>query len=75
MYCDLDTLSESNCTTKYCECIYRLQVALNDDVELVMIDEGVTFDANHPFHLHGYSFHVVGLDKVRLIIISQTFPF
>ena len=74
MYCDLDTLSESSCTTQYCECIYRLQVALNDDVELVMIDEGVTFNSSHPFHLHGYSFHVVALDKVGLII-SQTFPF
>ena len=41
-------------------------MALGDVVEIVIIDEGVTFDANHPMHLHGYQFYVVGMDRVRL---------
>jgi len=55
-----------NCADEYCECVYRLKVAVNDVVELVVIDEGVTFNANHPMHLHGHSFHVVGMDRVSL---------
>lgn len=29
-----------------------------------MVDEGVTFDASHPMHLHGHSFRVVGQGKL-----------
>lgn len=27
-------------------------------------DLGFTYDANHPFHLHGYSFRVIGMDRL-----------
>jgi FtsP/CotA-like multicopper oxidase with cupredoxin domain len=57
-------MGSRNCTEEYCECVFRLQVALNDTVELVIIDEGVTFNANHPMHLHGHQFYVVGMDRV-----------
>lgn len=33
-------------------------------VELILIDKGFAFDANHPFHLHGHSFRVVGMEKI-----------
>lgn len=33
---------------------------------MVVIDEGVTFDASHPMHLHGYSFRVVAMEKLGL---------
>lgn len=33
-------------------------------VELVIIDEGFAFDANHPFHLHGNAFRVVAMEKI-----------
>ena len=33
-------------------------------VEFVLVDEGVTFDASHPMHLHGHSFRVVALEKL-----------
>lgn len=29
-----------------------------------MIDEGLAYDANHPFHMHGYNFRVVAMQKV-----------
>ena len=45
-------------------CIHVLEVNLNDVVELIVFDEAVTFKSNHNVHLHGYSFTVVGMDKV-----------
>jgi hypothetical protein len=30
----------------------------------VIVDEGATFDASHPMHLHGHSFRVVSQKKV-----------
>lgn len=33
-------------------------------VELVIIDEGLAYDANHPIHMHGYKFRVVAMEKV-----------
>lgn len=33
-------------------------------MELVLIDKGVMFDANHPFHLHGNAFRVVAMERV-----------
>ena len=32
--------------------------------EFVIVDEGATFDASHPMHLHGHSFRVVSQRKV-----------
>jgi hypothetical protein len=31
---------------------------------MILVDEGVTYDANHMFHLHGNYFHVVGMDRI-----------
>lgn len=30
----------------------------------MVIDEGLAYDANHPFHMHGYNFRVVAMQKV-----------
>jgi hypothetical protein len=38
---------------------------LNDVVELVIFDKAFAFKTNHNVHLHGYSFAVVGMDKVN----------
>ena len=34
-------------------------------VEFVIVDEGVTFDASHPMHIHGHSFSIVALEKLN----------
>ncbi|KAF2890857.1 hypothetical protein ILUMI_15316, partial [Ignelater luminosus] len=39
-------------------------VPLNSVIELILIDKGFAFDANHPFHLHGHSFRVVGMERI-----------
>ena len=57
--------NHSHCAKEYCECIYVLSVKLGSVVELIVIDEGYTFAANHPMHLHGQHFRVVGMGKVR----------
>lgn len=51
--------------TGYCECSHVLSVKLNSVVEVIIVDEGVTFDANHPFHLHGHNFRVVGMRRLN----------
>ncbi|XP_046546794.1 laccase-2-like [Haliotis rubra] len=54
-----------NCSHEYCECIHLIKVDLDDTVEMLLIDEGVTFNANHPIHLHGHHFRVVAMDRVN----------
>ena len=66
MFCNHLTVGSRNCSVEFCECTYRLHVDLGDVVEFILIDEGVMFNANHPFHLHGYSFYVLGMDRVSL---------
>nr|AKH61981.1 laccase 1 [Helicoverpa armigera] len=62
-FCNSSSIDEA-CTEGYCECSHVLAVKLNSVVEIIIVDEGVTFDANHPFHLHGHSFRVVGLRRL-----------
>lgn len=54
-----------DCTQEFCECSHVLQVPLNATVELVLVDEGYKYDANHPFHLHGHGFQVVAMERLR----------
>ncbi|XP_065091239.1 uncharacterized protein LOC135712206 [Ochlerotatus camptorhynchus] len=66
LFCNASSLMEQgiNCREEFCECSHVLQVPLNSSVEMVLIDEGFTFDANHPFHLHGHAFRVVGMERL-----------
>ncbi|OXA57027.1 L-ascorbate oxidase [Folsomia candida] len=60
-----DKSMKVNCTAEYCECVHLLKVELNSIVEFVMVDRGYTFDANHPFHLHGHAFRVVAMERLN----------
>ncbi|XP_063393914.1 uncharacterized protein LOC134679036 [Cydia fagiglandana] len=62
-FCNMSSVDDE-CREGYCECPHVLSVRLNSIVEIVILDEGITFDANHPFHLHGHSFRVVGLRRL-----------
>ncbi|GBP81803.1 Laccase-11 [Eumeta japonica] len=62
-FCNVSSVS-SSCKQDYCECSHVLSVKLNSVVEVIIVDEGVTFDANHPFHLHGHNFRVVGMRRL-----------
>ncbi|KAJ8920457.1 hypothetical protein NQ315_005325 [Exocentrus adspersus] len=58
------TMAGKGCEENYCECTHGLEVPLNSVVELVFVDEGVAYDANHPLHLHGHSFRVVAMERL-----------
>lgn len=64
-FCNEQALSESkDCDGEdWCECPHVLEVDLGDVVEIFLIDEGYAFDVSHPFHLHGYSFNVVAMER------------
>ncbi|KAL9880339.1 multicopper oxidase 1 isoform 1-T2 [Glossina fuscipes fuscipes] len=53
-----------DCRHQFCQCQHVLQVPLGSIVELIIVDEGFTYDANHPFHLHGNAFRVIGLERL-----------
>ncbi|XP_014213138.1 laccase-1-like [Copidosoma floridanum] len=61
-FCNDSTVK--GCDTEYCACPHVLQVKLNSLVELVLVDEGVPYDANHPFHLHGHDFRVMAIQRL-----------
>ncbi|XP_041972453.1 laccase-4-like [Aricia agestis] len=62
-FCNASSIDEE-CKEGYCECSHVLSVRKNAVVEVIILDEGVTFDANHPFHLHGNYFRVVGMRRL-----------
>ncbi|KAJ8669742.1 hypothetical protein QAD02_001001 [Eretmocerus hayati] len=61
-FCNSSTVT--GCETNYCNCPHVLQVKLGSVVELVLVDEGVPYDANHPFHLHGHDFRVLAMERL-----------
>ncbi|XP_073832591.1 multicopper oxidase 1 [Musca autumnalis] len=66
LFCNETSLLEQgiDCRKEFCKCHHVLQVPRNAIVEFIIIDEGVTYDANHPFHLHGNAFRVVGMERL-----------
>ncbi|KAJ8954969.1 hypothetical protein NQ318_000400 [Aromia moschata] len=66
MFCNKDTMTNKNCEENYCECTHGIKVPLNSVVELIFVDEGFAYDANHPLHLHGYSFRVVAMERLGM---------
>lgn len=66
-FCNASALAARNinCQTEFCECTHVLQVPLNATVELIIVDEGYKYDANHPFHLHGHNFRVVAMERIK----------
>ncbi|KAJ8030199.1 L-ascorbate oxidase [Holothuria leucospilota] len=66
IFCDPNDVAKmrESCEKEYCECTHVIHAELGEVVELVVVDEGFTFDASHPMHLHGHSFRVVALEKI-----------
>jgi len=64
MFCN-ETSIPRDCSREFCECVHRLKVGLNDVVELVLIADGKHGMGNHPMHLHGHNFYVMGMEKVK----------
>ncbi|XP_063850104.1 uncharacterized protein LOC135094180 [Scylla paramamosain] len=52
--------SRKNCDEGFCHCPHVLTVKQDSLVEVVLVDESFV---NHPFHLHGHSFYVIGMGQ------------
>lgn len=46
-----------------CMCTHKVDIPLNAIVEVVLVDEVQQDNLSHPFHLHGYSFNVIGMGR------------
>ncbi|KAK5638105.1 hypothetical protein RI129_012400 [Pyrocoelia pectoralis] len=53
----------TNCSG-ICKCTHLIQIPLNSTVELIVLDRDNTAGINHPLHLHGMSFYVLGNGKL-----------
>ncbi|XP_076673352.1 uncharacterized protein LOC143371730 [Andrena cerasifolii] len=69
-FCNASTVQ--GCERDYCSCTHVLQVALDSVVEIVLVDEGLAYDANHPFHLHGYQFRVIAMERIGRNVTVET---
>jgi hypothetical protein len=67
LFCNETSLAEQgiNCRQEFCQCTHTLQVPLMSLVEVILVDEGFAYDANHPLHLHGMPFRVVGMERLN----------
>ncbi|XP_072045967.1 uncharacterized protein [Amphiura filiformis] len=65
-FCDADeTLAaRDDCINQYCTCTQMIKVDLGQVVEIVLVGEDF-FGAEHPMHIHGYSFRVVAVAKLQ----------
>ncbi|CAL7936374.1 unnamed protein product [Xylocopa violacea] len=61
--CNADNLPPKCNSTSVCPCIHVIKIPLNAVVEVALIDEFDVPMLRHPFHLHGYAFHVVGMGQ------------
>ncbi|XP_077975451.1 uncharacterized protein LOC120332721 [Styela clava] len=59
------------CQDDFCMCTYVIDVKVGNLVELVIYDEGRTFDAGHPMHLHGQHFAVMAMKKIGAFISTE----
>ncbi|KAK7068432.1 Multicopper oxidase [Halocaridina rubra] len=55
---------KKNCTNGFCYCPHVLNVEKDSLVELILVDEGYVYWANHPFHIHGHTFSVIGMGRL-----------
>ncbi|KAG7167847.1 Laccase-7-like, partial [Homarus americanus] len=56
--------AKRNCKGDFCYCPHILNVKRNSLIELILVDEGVVYWANHPFHLHGHTFQVLAMGRL-----------
>ncbi|CAH1282323.1 unnamed protein product [Diabrotica balteata] len=64
LFCNKETMKEQNCSETHCQCPHGIKIPLGAVAELIFIDEGFAYDANHPIHLHGYAFRVVAMERM-----------
>ncbi|KAH9505403.1 hypothetical protein Btru_057180 [Bulinus truncatus] len=71
LLCNIDTVKK-NCSIDYCECIHHYKLRLGDVIEIILVDQGHIWDANHPTHLHGHGFRVLAMGKLGSSTYAKT---
>lgn len=71
IFCN-ETSAPTSCQKDFCECVHRIKVELGAVVELVLVSEGFHGHGNHPMHLHGHSFYVLGMEKLNTTVSRST---
>jgi L-ascorbate oxidase len=67
MFCNQDNRSQAGCSknvSEFCRCVHTLNINLYDVVEVIVVDGGSQGE-NHPIHLHGHTYAVLGIEKVE----------
>lgn len=84
-FCDTNRKPRRCDELEQCPCTHRLKLRLNATVELIIVDEAHTISRmNHPFHLHGFAFHVMDMGQhpegvpltaalVQRMLLTRTF--
>ena len=71
MFCNASTVSPTcydyDGSEKFCECLHQVRIPFGSVTEIVIISASGSSGSSHPIHLHGHSFRVVALDKVRFL--------
>lgn len=49
---------------KFCECLHIVRAPVNVTLDVVLVDEGYGSNHSNTFHLHGYSFLVLGSESL-----------
>ncbi|XP_013105999.2 uncharacterized protein LOC106086041 [Stomoxys calcitrans] len=59
VYCNHTSLKEAgrDCRNSNCQCTHVIRVPANECIEMIVTNY---MEETHPFHLHGYTFRVVG---------------
>ncbi|KAK3593693.1 hypothetical protein CHS0354_013589 [Potamilus streckersoni] len=70
IFCN-ESLVPADCKTEFCECTHRLKVKVGDLVEMIVIGEAVNGEGNHPMHLHGHQFWILGMKKLKASITRE----
>ncbi|KAK6962817.1 laccase-15-like isoform X1 [Biomphalaria glabrata] len=73
LLCNAETMKtqQRNCGNEYCECIHFYKLRLDDVIEVILVDQGHIWDANHPTHLHGHGFRIVAMGKLGSSTYAQ----
>ncbi|XP_060863791.1 uncharacterized protein LOC132940296 [Metopolophium dirhodum] len=61
LFCNGDN-KPANCG-RNCMCSHKVDIPRHAVVEVVLVDEVQQPNLSHPFHLHGYSFNVIGMGR------------
>ncbi|XP_031351625.1 laccase-like [Photinus pyralis] len=59
-FCNRDNKPD-HCEDYLCSCTHKIDLPLNQVIELIIIDESTSPKHTHNIHLHGYAFNVIGI--------------